>query len=56
MEDVARTFGLSWLAAIGFTVVAVALDLGPWWVMGALDATVSQGIALAMSAPRADAT
>lgn len=42
---------LSWLVAIGATVVAVGLDRGWWWLVGAVDATAAQAFALAMSAP-----
>lgn len=45
---------VSWLVAIAAVVGAVVLDRGLWWLVGAVDATVAQGFALATSAPKPD--
>ncbi len=45
---------VSWAVAIAAMIAAVLLDRGLWWLVGAVDATVAQGFALAMSAPKPD--
>lgn len=53
-RSLAIVLAVSWVVAIAAMVAAVLLDRGLWWLVGAVDATVAQGFALAMSAPKPD--